>query len=128
MRMVAHIKGVLSIKPDSIGLTFGLEQGTLVRFEINENTEYIGRAINVAARLQGAVKQNEKNPEGVVLMSMNVFDKVKRQAPNKYGTRRVTINLNNVAGGESYIAMQLNLVEAHGEASISHSNATKSKR
>ena len=112
---IRHIKGVLSVKIHSIGLTFGLELGTLIRFEINENTEYLGRAINVAARLQAAVKHDTLNPEGQVLMSMRVYDKMKREIRNAYRIRRVTRNLNNVAGGESYIAMKIDLFKTPEE-------------
>lgn len=43
---------LLETPPDILGLTFGIDKGTLIRFVMAEKTEYIGRAINVACRLQ----------------------------------------------------------------------------
>lgn len=103
------IRRVLSIEIDSIGLTFGLEMGRLIRFEINEKQEYIGRPINVAARLQSAIKNGDSNPEGKILMSKRAYDHVRGEVSDLYKAQTVTRKLSNVAGGESYRAIKLML-------------------
>jgi len=50
------VKDFLQRRPPKVGLTFGIDSGELIKLEMNEQTEYIGRAINVAARLQGFAK------------------------------------------------------------------------
>lgn len=52
-----EISDLLEHRPDPIGLTFGIDSGDLIRLEMNEQREYIGRAINVASRLQGQSKR-----------------------------------------------------------------------
>ena len=44
------ICAVLGVNNHSIGLTFGIDSGTLVKLVMNAKTEYIGRALNVAVR------------------------------------------------------------------------------
>jgi class 3 adenylate cyclase len=58
----ASIGPLLSKQPNPIGLTFGIDAGELIRLEMNENVEYLGRAINVAARLQSSTKDLPGGP------------------------------------------------------------------
>ena len=47
--------------PESTGLTFGLDMGSLQKFILGGETRYVGHALNVACKLQDSVKQ--KGPE-----------------------------------------------------------------
>ncbi len=51
------IEPVLSCRPGPTGIAFGIDRGTLVQFVMSESNEFIGRPLNVASRLQAAVKQ-----------------------------------------------------------------------
>ena len=46
----------LSHKPAIVGISFGIEKGELVPIMMDGQQEFVGRAINVACRLQGALK------------------------------------------------------------------------
>ena len=47
-----HLESV----PDAVGLTFGLELGRVRKLLLGKEVEFVGRALNVACRLQTAVK------------------------------------------------------------------------
>jgi class 3 adenylate cyclase len=85
-----------------IGLTFGIDSGTLVKIVMNQRDEYIGRALNVAARLQSAIKQKDKTPAGKLLISKNSFASLGLAKTRKYAGKLVDRLLANVAGGEHY--------------------------
>ncbi len=51
----------LKVLPESIGLTFGLDMGSLQKFTLGGEIRYVGNALNVACKLQDSVKQ--KGPE-----------------------------------------------------------------
>jgi class 3 adenylate cyclase len=53
----AAIRPLLSQEPNPIGLMFGIDAGELIRLELNGQVEYLGRAINVASRLQSYTKE-----------------------------------------------------------------------
>lgn len=59
--LTRHIVPNLSSMPAILGATLGVERGNLVRMMMNEQEEYVGRALNVACRLQGAVKEKASN-------------------------------------------------------------------
>jgi class 3 adenylate cyclase len=98
---------VLGISDQLVGLTFGIDFGTLVKVVMNNKAEYIGRALNVAVRLQSAVKDCDKDPRDRLLISKNAY------AHLKLGRTRATVgtlaecNLRGVAGGEKYQARKL---------------------
>lgn len=92
-----------------IGITFGIDAGTLVRIVMNNLDEYIGRPLNVAARLQGAIKEVCTRPEGKLLMSKSshrilAFDKIP-----KYAGQLIEVNLRNIAVGNGYQARLIDL-------------------
>jgi hypothetical protein len=66
----------LDIRPDIDGLTFGLDEGTLIRIIMDEKEEYIGRPINVACRLQGAIEPVDINGGFRGLMSNRLYNKL----------------------------------------------------
>jgi class 3 adenylate cyclase len=86
------------------GLTFGVDEGELIRIEMNEQTEYLGRPINVASRLQGATKDLPGRPEYKALLSKN-FTKLIGTAPD-IGLKAVRVNLRNISGGHEYECLQ----------------------
>jgi class 3 adenylate cyclase len=97
---------ILSTRIDKIGITFGLDIGKLYRFQMSGRPEYTGRPLIIAARLQGSIKDKDRNPEGKVLMSKSVYRKVRRYIPEGYKVWKVNRNLRNVIGGEQYDAIK----------------------
>jgi class 3 adenylate cyclase len=93
---------VLGITDHQIGLTFGIETGTLVKIIMNRNAEYIGRALNVAIRLQSSVKDCDKDPTDKLLISKNAYARLKLHRAKATTGTLVQCNLRNVAGGAHY--------------------------
>jgi class 3 adenylate cyclase len=96
----AEIEPVLTSMPEIVGITFGIDEGSLARLTINKKEEYVGRAINVAARLQSAVKSLGGPPNGIALFSANAFARLGITAKSD----GVECSLPNVVGGTSYRA------------------------
>jgi len=92
------------------GITMGIDIGTLVRFVMNGRPEYVGRPLNVAARLQAAVKDVEKKPEDKLLISKNAFDRLNLSNKENFKSKLVRLSLRNIAGGSSYQARRINLL------------------
>jgi class 3 adenylate cyclase len=102
-----NIKGVLSVPIDVVGISFGLDEGSLIKIVMNSQTEYVGRAMNVAARLQGAIKDNDNEPKGKVLMSNKVYVDLKHGIRKSYKIYSVVRNLRNISEGKKYRAKKL---------------------
>ena len=105
------IRGILSTTIDNMGITFGLDKGSLIRVVMDGRPEYIGRPLNIATRFQGAIKDNDSEPQGKVLMSKIVYDDVKRIISKDYKVYSVKRNLRNISGGDRYPAIKLMLYE-----------------
>ncbi|MCP3943496.1 MAG: hypothetical protein GY710_18730 [Desulfobacteraceae bacterium] len=91
----------LETTPAILGLTFGIDRGTLARFIMEQQVEYIGRPINVACRLQGSIKDKDKKPQYKVLMTKSVFKNIKNDI-KRYNYKNVTRKLRNIAGDKIY--------------------------
>ena len=101
-----RIGKILPTRIDKIGITLGIEKGDLTRIMMFDSPEYIGRPLNIAARLQGAIKDKDQNPQGKLLMSKSVYHDVKRDIPKDHKVWEVTRELRNVVGGEKYVAIK----------------------
>jgi len=64
---------LLDTRPRTSGLTFGIDGGKLIQIVMQENTEYLGRPINIACRLQGAIDENDIRRGFRILMSDRLF-------------------------------------------------------
>ena len=51
------VADLLQRTPEPLGITVGVDAGELIRLEMNEQIEYLGRALNVASRLQAATSR-----------------------------------------------------------------------
>lgn len=104
-----HIKAVLTIRVSVVGLTFGMDIGSCIRFVMNEQQEYTGRPLNVAGRLQSAIGQGDSKPQNKILLSNNLYAtfKDKRKIQQKYKVWRVTRELKNISGGEDYCCVKV---------------------
>jgi hypothetical protein len=60
--LARHIIPSLSTMPAVLGATLGVEAGNLIRMTMNEREGYVGRALNIACRLQDAVEGKDREP------------------------------------------------------------------
>jgi class 3 adenylate cyclase len=107
-----HVASVLSNMPPAIGLTFGIDEGSLVEIVMNNQREYVGRALNVASRLQGATKSMKEPAPGLLLVSNNAFSRLKLDV--KHDT--VECDLANVVGGKRYRARKVRISDVEERA------------
>ncbi len=91
-----------------VGMTFGVDRGNLVRIVMTQKVEYIGRPLNIACRLQSAVKDKDKNPQYKVLISRHVFSRYST-ALRKYKPENVKRDLRNIRDGKDFQCVKLHL-------------------
>lgn len=99
---------LLESTPEIIGITIGLESGPLVPIAFEGRTEWVGRAINVACRLQKAIKDKDKKPEYKALMSKQFFEKYKEGFVH-CGATSVTRDLYNIGKGTNFECVKASL-------------------
>ena len=88
------IKNHIDNPPDILGLTFGVDRGTLVKLNIMGREEYVGWPINVASRLEKA-RNGDKTPQYKLLVTKPVYQVIKQYLKN-YPVKHVTRKLKNV--------------------------------
>lgn len=93
------LKPYLAIQPSVAGITFGIDKGPIEHLIMCGQTEYVGRAINIACRLQGAVKDKGGTPANKALVSNAVYAEYFNGAkfPKVFRARRTLRNINNDA-------------------------------
>ena len=96
----------LSRKPSLVGITFGIEKGELVPITMYGRQEYVGRAINVACRLQTALKDKGGSPAYSALVSNRVYDEY-FAGTKPHRMRKVTRNLRNINDGAEFSCRRL---------------------
>ena len=91
----------LESTPDSVGLTLGIDAGPVRKVIFGSEVEFVGRAINVACRLQIAVKDKKPGPDYRCLMSRKVYNRYMTEVEDFHfvAVERV---LRNISGGEKY--------------------------
>jgi class 3 adenylate cyclase len=107
-KLKKYILPHLQSEPKVLGLTFGIDRGDLIRMQMMETREYIGRPLNIASRLQSAIKEKDKNPAYKVLLSKSSFNGL-RLGQTEWKIKRVTRNLRNIQGGNRYACVKLRL-------------------
>jgi class 3 adenylate cyclase len=103
------ISPVLENHGYAVGVTYGVDAGSLVRVVLNKKGEYVGRALNIAARLQGSIKAIDDNPEGKLLISNNAHAVLRLSKVVPFVGDVVQLELRNVSGGEKYRARRIDL-------------------
>lgn len=111
--LIKIVEEALSTSINNMGLTFGIDKGTVIYMTMNRTKEYVGRPINIASRLQGSIKDRDKYPQGKVLLSKYTFnDFTKSQRiiiKSKYKVSDVKRNLKNVLNGDNYLCKKIAL-------------------
>lgn len=105
-----EVAGHLEAPPEIVGLTFGMDRGTLVRFTMKKKIEYVGRAINVACRLQAAIRDKDKKPQYKILMTNPLYQAL-RDDLEEYRCIKVTRKLRGIAGGKVINCKKIRLLE-----------------
>ena len=124
--LARHIIPSLSSMPAVLGATLGVERGNLVRMMMNEQKEYVGRALNVACRLQNAVKEKESHPadEGKpgascykAIVSSRLYNERLEQVNMPYKVESATSPLRNILRGSGFACRQIDFtVDRAGQA------------
>jgi class 3 adenylate cyclase len=98
----------LDAMPQVTGVALGLERGPLLKTLMFGQREYIGRALNIACRLQTAIKDKDKSPAYKALMSNTVYNDYFRELPGAKSIP-VTRTLRNIRGGTEFKCRKLTL-------------------
>jgi len=99
----------LDSPPKVTGLTFGLDKGVLGAMLMYNQREYVGRALNVACRLQSAIKQKGGSPANKAMVTNAVFNE--HLAPAKgFRVFRVTRTLRNIANDAVFKCRKIELL------------------
>lgn len=96
----------LQITPEITGLKFGVDKGQLVRIIMLEKPEYIGRALNVASRLQGAIGDKDGKPQYKLLLTKHAYHALRLPVGFRK-TRTVTRELRNIQGGQKHECVKI---------------------
>jgi class 3 adenylate cyclase len=109
-RLAKLILPELLTQPHIIGLTVGIDEGRLIRFTKTRRVEYIGRALNVASRLQSAIKDRDHRPAYKLLLSKHAYRELKLKQAGYVG-KEVTRKLRNIYGGHrrTYVKLKLHV-------------------
>jgi len=97
----AHLLPRLNTRPTINGLTFGIEMGPIAKMTIFQQTEYVGRPITIACRLQSAVSSLAENPSYKALVSATVFAEYFSTLANVRGSNK-TVPLRNIRDGRDF--------------------------
>ncbi|MGD0570555.1 MAG: hypothetical protein ABSA78_19295 [Candidatus Sulfotelmatobacter sp.] len=101
----------LESTPQVMGLTFGADAGLLIETIMNDQKEYIGRPLNIASRLQGAVKESDGevayNPAYKILISKPTFHGLR--VSTSYPSEPLRRKLRNILGGQHYECVRLTI-------------------
>jgi len=91
----------LATPPALTGLTFGIEKGPLRGLTMYGQREYVGRALNVACRLQSSIKDRDTNPAYKALVSNAAFN---HYFSSIRGVKifKVRRKLRNIRGGSDF--------------------------
>lgn len=100
----------LESMPETQGLTFGVEMGGLHKILFGNEVEFVGRALNVACRLQSAVK-DEGHAGYRCLFSRKVYNSLLNdKALDDFNFKDVERTLRNISGGERYRCVKAELM------------------
>lgn len=89
----------LATPPTVIGLTFGIERGSVRCLTMYGQKEYVGRAINVACRLQAAIKDRDRDPGHKALVSNAAYHRYFGATSKTVKVWKVKRTLRNIRSG-----------------------------
>ena len=92
--------------PSLSGINFGIDRGSLIRFIMNDKIEFVGRAINVACRLQSSIKDKDKSPQYKALVTKPLYQDLRSSFKGLKQTK-VRRRLRNIAEGKEVHCMKI---------------------
>lgn len=104
-KLSKHLEAI----PQVTGINFGIAAGNIEHAKIFQKDEYLGRAINVACRLQGAIKDKDKRPAYKALATKTVFNEYLAPA-SSYEPSQVTRVLRNINANRPISCVKLRLL------------------
>ena len=116
--LARHIIPSLSSVPSVLGATIGVEEGKLIRMNMNERDEYVGRALNIACRLQNAVKDREPHSGCYkALVSASLYNDRLAELNMPYKVESSTSSLRNILSGGGFACRKIDFtVDNAGQA------------
>ena len=110
--LARHIIPSLSSVPPVLGAAIGIDEGNLMRMTMNEREEYVGRALNIACRLQDAVKDKESHkgahPKSYkALLSARLFNDRLARCSVPYQVESMTCSLRNILSGSGFACRRI---------------------
>ncbi len=93
--------------PSSLGLRFGIDRGKVVRLRMFQKTEYIGRPLNVATRLQAAAEESNTKSAYTVLLSRPAYKSL--GSLQRYNPEPVRKSLGHILGETPYRCIRVEL-------------------
>jgi class 3 adenylate cyclase len=105
---IRNIKPLLDRPPSVSGITFGIDRGSLMHLTMQGRPEYIGKALNVASRLQGALKDKDSKPAGKALVTAHYYATMRHELSG-WNVTRVKRTLRNI--GDDVYCYKINLSE-----------------
>lgn len=98
----------LDTPPEISGLTFGIDEGQLIQITMHERQEYIGRPINIACRLQGAINEIDMKGGFNVFMSHRLFNNLKMDSLG-YFNEVTERPLRNISEGKNFRCYRISI-------------------
>ena len=93
-----------------VGISFGIDEGQVYQASIGQTAELIGRAINIAARLQSVVTVKSDTPVGKALMRRRVYLSRFKQANQTYRVDgELQRTLRNISGDRPFMCSRIYL-------------------
>lgn len=109
VRMLQHI----DLRPEIVGLTFGVDVGDLIPSVMQGKKEFIGRALNIASRLRDAVNSQSADPAYKALVSRVFHRGYLDGVDHGYNARPTVANLKNITvAGEHFDCVEIEMLDA----------------
>lgn len=102
----------LDSPPSVSGLTFGVDEGQLIKVTMQEKTEYVGRPINIASRLQAAISQVDIKSGYNVFMSHRLFNSLGCSESLKEVSEATERSLKNVSDGGMFRLYRISISDS----------------
>ena len=104
----SKVTRLLESTPERLGITIGIDRGPLLQVNFSGRPEWVGRAINVACRLQSAIKDNDHEPEYKALLSKHLYEKFRSDFTVLHPVK-ATRSLRNIGRGPKFECMKVTL-------------------
>jgi len=106
MQFNSSVGRFMECEPKQLGLTCGLDSGPIIQLKMHQGREYIGRAINVASRLQSTLKEIDTAPQRKILKSAHYFQ-TNRSLLEKFLISKESVSLRNLSDNKQITVYKL---------------------